>query len=151
VSVAPYKTVLEMLREDLHLTGTKHGCELGECGACAVLVDGTPALSCLMLAHEAEGRSIETVEGLAGNAGLHPLQAAFADFGGSQCGYCTPGMLITAKALLDSNPEPNRDEIKEALSGNLCRCTGYIQIVEAVEAAARVISGKQKNSQGAGT
>src|SRR5688500_7047565 len=109
VSFAPYKTLLEVLREDLNLTGTKHGCELGECGACAVLVDGQPLLSCLELAVECEGRAIETVEGLARGSALHPLQAAFADLGGAQCGYCTPGILMTAKALLDKEPEPSRE------------------------------------------
>ncbi|MBY0495898.1 MAG: (2Fe-2S)-binding protein [Cyanobacteria bacterium] len=132
-----YKTLLEVLREDLQLTGTKHGCELGECGACAVLVDGTPVLSCLVLAVESEGRRITTVEGLAADGRLHPLQKCFADLGAAQCGYCTPGILITAKALLDAEPNPSRARICEALSGNLCRCTGYLQIVEAVEAAAK--------------
>jgi len=136
VSFAPYKTLLEVLREDLNLTGTKHGCELGECGACAVLLDGEPVLSCLVLALECEGRSVETVEGLASGTKLHPLQAAFADCGGSQCGYCTPGMLMTAKALLDHEPHPSRERIKEAIAGNICRCTGYNQIVEAIESAA---------------
>jgi carbon-monoxide dehydrogenase small subunit len=136
VSFAPYKTLLEVLREELALTGTKHGCELGECGACAVLVDGEPVLSCLMLAVECEGRSVQTVEGLAKGTRLHPLQAAFADHGGSQCGYCTPGMLMTAKALLDHEPNPSRERIREAISGNICRCTGYNQIVEAIEVAA---------------
>jgi len=131
------KTLLEVLREDLQLTGTKHGCELGECGACAVLLDGEPVLSCLALAVECEGRDVTTVEGLQERGTLHPLQEAFADLGGSQCGYCTPGILITAKALLDRNADPTRDEIKEALAGNLCRCTGYLQIVEAVEACTR--------------
>ena len=139
VSFAPYKTLLEVLREDLALTGTKHGCELGECGACAVLVDGAPLLSCLELALECEGREVQTVEGLANGKELHPLQAAFADLGGSQCGYCTSGMLMTAKALLDKEPAPSRERIKEAMSGNLCRCTGYQQIWESVEQAARVI------------
>jgi carbon-monoxide dehydrogenase small subunit len=137
VLVEDYKTLLEVLREDLGLTGTKHGCELGECGACAVLVDGKPVLSCLVLAVESSGRRIETVEGLAANGRLHPLQECFADLGAAQCGYCTPGILMTAKALLDSDPQPSRERICEALSGNLCRCTGYLQIVEAVEAAAR--------------
>ena len=146
VSFAPYKTLLEVLREDIGLTGTKHGCELGECGACAVLVDGQPLLSCLALAVEFEGRSIETVEGLAHGAELHPLQAAFADLGGSQCGYCTPGAVMTAKALLDREPDPSRERIKEALSGNLCRCTGYQQIVESVEQAARVINAGKAGS-----
>jgi aerobic-type carbon monoxide dehydrogenase small subunit (CoxS/CutS family) len=139
VSFAPYKTLLEVLREDLNLTGTKHGCELGECGACAVLVDGEPLLSCLELAVECEGREIQTVEGLAKGTELHPLQAAFADVGGSQCGYCTSGMLMTAKALLDKDPAPSREKIKEAISGNLCRCTGYQQIWESIEQAARVM------------
>jgi aerobic-type carbon monoxide dehydrogenase small subunit (CoxS/CutS family) len=136
---APYKTLLEVLREDLNLTGTKHGCELGECGACAVLIDGEPQLSCLVLGLECEGRSVETVEGLAG-ATLHPLQAAFADLGAAQCGYCTPGILMTAKALLAHEPNPSRERIKEAISGNLCRCTGYQQIVEAIEEGARRIA-----------
>src|SRR5262245_38485298 len=138
-SFAPYKTLLEVLREDLALTGTKHGCELGECGACAVLVDGEPQLSCLVLAVECEGRRIETVEGLARGAELHPLQAAFADLGAAQCGYCTPGILMTAKALLEREPHPSRERIREAISGNLCRCTGYQQIFEAIEEAAKRI------------
>ena len=137
VSFAPYKTLLEVLREDLNLTGTKHGCELGECGACAVLVDGEPQLSCLVLALECEGRKIETVEGLADGARLHPLQEAFADLGAAQCGYCTPGILMTAKALLAREPDPSRERIVEAVSGNLCRCTGYQQIFEAIEEGAR--------------
>jgi len=141
VSFAPYKTLLEVLREDLGLTGTKHGCELGECGACAVLVDGAPVLSCLALAVECEGRRIETVEGLARGPELHPLQAAFADLGAAQCGYCTPGILMTAKALLDQEPDATRERIKEAISGNLCRCTGYQQIFEAIEEAAQRMKG----------
>jgi len=148
VSVAPYKTLLEMLREDLHLTGTKHGCELGECGACAVLVDGVPVLSCLFLALDAEGCSIDTVEGMANDAQLHLLQAAFADLGGAQCGYCTPAILLTAKALLDKQPHPAREQIKEALSGNLCRCTGYQQIFEAVEEAILRLSDSDKRTAG---
>ena len=142
VSFAAYKTLLEVLREDAGLTGTKHGCELGECGACAVLIDGEPQLSCLVLGLDCEGKKIDTVEGLA-DAELHPLQAAFADLGGSQCGYCTPGILMTAKALLERNPEPSREEIAEALSGNLCRCTGYQQIFESVEAAAKELRDKK--------
>ena len=137
VSFAPYKTLLEVLREDMFLTGTKHGCELGECGACAVLVDGQPLLACLELAVECEGRAIETIEGLADGAKLHPLQAAFADLGGAQCGYCTPGILMTAKALLEAEPNPSRERIREAVSGNLCRCTGYQQIYESIEEGAR--------------
>jgi carbon-monoxide dehydrogenase small subunit len=137
VSFAPYKTLLEVLREDLGLTGTKHGCELGECGACAVLVDGEPVLSCLELAVGCAGKRIETIEGMAHGSELHPLQAAFADLGGAQCGYCTPGILLTAKALLEKEPDASRDRIREAISGNLCRCTGYLQIYEAIEEAAR--------------
>lgn len=135
VSFAPHKTLLEVLREDLGLTGTKHGCELGECGACAVLVDGKPVLSCLYLGLEAAGRSVSTIEGMADGPALHPLQDAFADLGAAQCGYCTPGILLTAQALLAEKANPSRAEIKEALAGNLCRCTGYLQIFEAVEDA----------------
>ncbi|MGB0034358.1 MAG: (2Fe-2S)-binding protein [Candidatus Acidiferrales bacterium] len=135
VSFAPYKTLLEVLREDLGHTGTKHGCELGECGACAILLDGKPVLSCLLLALECDGKDVLTVEGLGSDGKLHPLQDAFADLGAAQCGYCTPAILVTARAFLDQNPHPNRDQIRAALSGNLCRCTGYLQIFEAVEAA----------------
>ena len=138
----PHKTLLEVLREDLALTGTKHGCELGECGACAVLVDGQPVLSCLVLGLECEGRSVETVEGMAGPDGLHPLQKAFADLGAAQCGYCTPGFLLTAKVLLEETPQPSREQIKAALAGNICRCTGYLKIFEAVELAAARMAGK---------
>jgi len=137
VTFAGYKSLLEVLREDLTLTGTKHGCELGECGACAVLLDGRPVLSCLVLGVECGGAEVTTVEGLADGPELSALQAAFADKGAAQCGYCTPGILVTAKALLDRKARPSRAEIAEALSGNLCRCTGYLQIFEAVEAAAR--------------
>ena len=140
VSFAPYKTLLEVLREELGLTGTKHGCELGECGACAVLVGGEPKLSCLVLAVECAGKSVDTVEGLASGAQLHPLQAAFADLGAAQCGYCTPGILMTAKALLEREKNPSRERIREAISGNLCRCTGYQQIFEAIEEAAKRMS-----------
>jgi aerobic carbon-monoxide dehydrogenase small subunit len=136
VTFPGFKTLLEVLREELNLTGTKHGCELGECGACAVLVDGKPVLSCLMLAVEADGAKVTTVEGLANDARLHPLQEAFADCGAAQCGYCTPGFLCTAKALLDKKPHATRKEIADGLAGNICRCTGYIQIFEAVEQAA---------------
>ena len=134
------KTLLEVLREDLNLTGTKHGCELGECGTCAVLVDGAPVLSCLMLGVEAVDTEIVTVEGMTQNGRPHPLQKAFADLGAAQCGYCIPGILLTAKALLDKNSHPTRDEIRQALSGNLCRCTGYTKILQAVELAAKEIS-----------
>ncbi len=146
VSFAPYKTLLEVLREDLGHTGTKHGCELGECGACAVILDSRPVLSCLVLAVECGGREVETVEGLGTDGDLHPLQDAFADLGGAQCGYCTPAFLLTAKSLLDQNPSPSRDEIREALSGNLCRCTGYLQIFEAVEAAMIEIAKRNKSA-----
>jgi len=132
---APYKTLLEVLREDLGLCGTKHGCELGECGACAVVLDGEPVLSCLVLAQECDGREVQTVEGLAIDGQLHPLQEAFAETGAAQCGYCTPAFLVTAKALLARNPDPSRDEIRAALSGALCRCTGYLTIFEAVQSA----------------
>ena len=144
VLFAGYKTLLEVLREELALTGTKHGCELGECGACTVLLDGEPVLSCLVLGLECEGRSVQTIEGLARGPQLHPLQASFADFGGSQCGYCTPGVVMTAKALLDRNPHPTKQEIKEATAGNLCRCTGYNQIVEAIEDAAAKLRAEAK-------
>ncbi len=144
VSFASYKTLLEVLREDLNHTGTKHGCELGECGACAVLLDGKPILSCLLLAVECHAKDIQTIEGLSANGALHPLQEAFADLGAAQCGYCTPGILVTAKALLDENPHPTRDQIREALSGSLCRCTGYLQIFEAVEAAVLEIARQNK-------
>ncbi len=135
VSFAPYKTLLEVLREDMQLTGTKHGCELGECGACAVLLDGKPVLACLVLGLECDGREVLTVEGLVEDGRLHPLQETFADLGATQCGYCTPGILVTAKELLDRIPNPSREQVREALSGILCRCTGYQQIFEAVEAA----------------
>jgi aerobic-type carbon monoxide dehydrogenase small subunit (CoxS/CutS family) len=144
VSFAPYKTLLEVLREDLGLTGTKHGCELGECGACTVLVDGESVLSCLVLALECEGRRIETIEGLARGAELHPLQAAFADLGGSQCGYCSPGVIMAAKALLDREPNAGRERIREATAGNLCRCTGYQQITDAIERAAKELREEAK-------
>ena len=143
VAFAPHKTLLEVLREDLALTGTKHGCELGECGTCTVLVDGKSILSCLMLGLDAEGRSVETVEGMAEGATLHPLQETFADTGAAQCGYCSPGFMLAAKELIAKLPNPSRDEIKEALSGNLCRCTGYIKIYEAVELAAAKMRGEQ--------
>ena len=145
VSFAPYKTLLEVLREDLGHTGTKHGCELGECGACAVLLDGKPVLSCLLLALECDGKNVLTVEGLGVDGKLHPLQDAFADLGAAQCGYCTPAILVTAKALLDQSSNPSRDQIREALSGNLCRCTGYQQIFEAVEAAIVRIAGERND------
>lgn len=136
VAFAPHQTLLELVRENLGLTGTKHGCELGECGTCTLLVDGVPVLSCLALAISHRDQRIDTIEGMGQGSRLHPLQAAFADLGAAQCGYCTPGFLMTAKALLEQTPSPTRDEITLALSGNLCRCTGYLKIFEAVELAA---------------
>lgn len=147
VAAPVHKTLLEVLREELRLTGTKHGCELGECGTCTVLVDGEPVLSCLALPVELEGREILTVEGMTDGGLPHPLQTAFAEVGAAQCGYCTPGILMAAKSFLDRNPSPSRLEIQEALAGNLCRCTGYIQILQAIERAAErmaaVPSGKK--------
>ena len=143
VAFAPHKTLLEVLREDLNLTGTKHGCELGECGTCTVLVDGRSVLSCLFLGLDAESRKVETIEGMAEGATLHPLQETFADLGAAQCGYCSPGFLLVAEELLKKKPNPTRDEIREALSGNLCRCTGYIKIYEAVELAAAQMRGEE--------
>jgi aerobic-type carbon monoxide dehydrogenase small subunit (CoxS/CutS family) len=142
VAFASHKTLLEVLREDLALTGTKHGCELGECGTCTILVDGKSILSCLMLGLDAEGREVETIEGMAEGNELHPLQDTFADLGAAQCGYCSPGFLLVARELIEKSPKPSRDEIKEALSGNLCRCTGYIKIYEAVELAAARMRGE---------
>ena len=142
VAFAPHKTLLEVLREDLGLTGTKHGCELGECGTCTVLVDGRSILSCLMLGLDAEDREVTTIEGMAEGGQLHPLQDTFADLGAAQCGYCSPGFLLAAKELIEKSPNPSRDEIREALSGNLCRCTGYIKIYEAVELAAARVRGE---------
>jgi aerobic-type carbon monoxide dehydrogenase small subunit (CoxS/CutS family) len=134
--VPVHKTLLEVLREEMQLTGTKHGCELGECGTCTVLIDGKPQLSCLVLPIQIQGRAITTIEGLANGSELHPLQAAFAELGAAQCGYCSPGILLSAHALLEDSPRPKRDEIREALAGNLCRCTGYVKILEAIELAA---------------
>lgn len=141
VLVVPQATLLEILREDLDLTGTKHGCELGECGACTVLVDGQPVISCLVLGRTCEGKEISTVEGMA-DPEQHPLQKTFAELGAAQCGYCTPGILLTAEALLRDEPDPSRQDIKDALGGNLCRCTGYIKIYEAVELAAARMRGE---------
>lgn len=133
VKVKPYKRLLDVLRDELHLTGTKEGCGIGECGACTVIMDGKAVNACLVLAASAEGREIYTIEGLEENGRLHPLQEAFIRHNALQCGFCTPGMIMSAKALLDKNPRPTREEIKEAISGNLCRCTGYHQIIAAIE------------------
>ena len=129
------RTLLDVIREDIGLTGTKNGCGAGECGACTVLLDGEPVNSCLVLAHEAAGRKVLTIEGLSSGGVLHPIQQAFVAQGAIQCGFCTPGMVMTTKALLDRNPDPTREEILAGLRGNLCRCTGYVKIVEAVEVA----------------
>ncbi|MBI2913392.1 MAG: (2Fe-2S)-binding protein [Chloroflexi bacterium] len=137
VAVEPHWTLLETVREQLGLTGSKEGCGTGDCGACSLIVDGRLITSCLMLAPEAAGRDIITIEGLARNGDLHPVQQAFIDTGGVQCGFCTPGMIMAAKALLERNPAPTLDEIREGLAGNLCRCTGYAKIYEAVQAAAQ--------------
>jgi carbon-monoxide dehydrogenase small subunit len=136
VAVRPNATLLEALRDDLGMTGAKKGCGDGDCGACTVLLDGLPVSSCLVLAMQADGRKVQTVEGLAEEGRLHPIQQAFVDAGGVQCGFCTPGMLLSAKSLLDANPDPDDRQIREALAGNLCRCTGYQKIVDAVRRAA---------------
>jgi carbon-monoxide dehydrogenase small subunit len=135
VMVESHRTLLEVLRENIGLTGTKEACDTGECGACAVLMDGIPANSCLVLALDARGKEITTIEGLAVNGKLHPVQKAFKNHGAAQCGFCTPGMIITAKALLDENPHPTEQEMRQAISGNLCRCSGYGKVLEAIKAA----------------
>ena len=142
VSVPPETTLLELLRDVLGLTGAKLGCDAGDCGACTVLVDGRPVNACLMLAGQADGRTVITIEGLASRDGLHPLQKAFEDWAALQCGFCGPGAILSAKALLDGNPAPTTQQIREALAGNLCRCTGYAKMVGAVEQAARVLRGE---------
>ena len=131
-----HRVLLDLLREDLRLTGTKRGCDLGTCGCCAVLLDGRPTLSCLTLARLVEGHEVTTIEGISPPQGLSPVQAAFVEHGATQCGFCTPGFVVTATALLRSNPRPSREEIERAISGNLCRCTGYTKIIEAIRAAA---------------
>ena len=142
-AIEPNRTLLQFLREDLGLTGTKHGCGLGDCGACTVILDGQAVNSCLVLAIHANGREVLTVEGLAENGKLHPIQQAFVDKGSIQCGFCSPGMILSAKALLDTNPNPTEQEIRMAISGNLCRCTGYQKIVEAIGEAAKIIQGME--------
>jgi aerobic-type carbon monoxide dehydrogenase small subunit (CoxS/CutS family) len=141
IAVRPYATLLEVLREDLGLTGTKEGCGEGECGACTVIIDGKAANSCIVLALEAEGKEITTIEGLADKGKLHPIQEAFVETGGLQCGFCTPGMILSTKVLLDENPDPTVDEIKKGLEGNFCRCTGYTKIIESVKVAAQKVRG----------
>jgi carbon-monoxide dehydrogenase small subunit len=143
MEIEPRWTLLHLLREELEMTGTKSGCESGECGACTVIVNGKAVNSCLFPAPEIDGASVTTIEGMAKPSGeLHPLQTAFMEKGAVQCGYCTPGMIMSAKALLDENPNPNEDDIRHALAGNMCRCTGYVQIVDAVKAAANALSTK---------
>jgi len=137
LSVLPQRTLLEVLREDIGLTGTKEGCSEGECGVCTVLLDGLPVRSCLLLAIDVRGGKIMTIEGLSQKGDLHPLQKAFIEHGAIQCGFCTPGMILSAKAILDQNPLPSEEEIRGGLSGNLCRCTGYVKIIKAVQAAAQ--------------
>jgi aerobic carbon-monoxide dehydrogenase small subunit len=144
-AVAQNQTLVQFLREDLGLTGTKHGCGLGDCGACTVILDGKAVNSCLVLAIQANGSEVLTIEGLAENGKLHPLQQAFVDKGAIQCGFCTPGMILSAKALLEEKPNPTELEIRTALSGNLCRCTGYQKIVEAIDDAAKVMSGREES------
>jgi aerobic-type carbon monoxide dehydrogenase small subunit (CoxS/CutS family) len=134
-TVPDERILLDLLREELRLTGTKRGCDLGTCGCCTILLDGRPALSCLMLARSAEGRDVTTIEGIAPAQGLHPVQRAFVEHGATQCGFCTPGFILSSVALLREDPHPSRDEVMRALSGNLCRCTGYTKIIEAVLAA----------------
>ncbi len=142
LSVSPWRTLLEVIREDLGLTGTKEGCHLGECGACTVIMDGKTVNSCLVLATEADGKQVTTIEGLADGDKLHPVQQAFVDHGGLQCGFCTPGMIMSAKVLLDEKPDPSEEEIKRAIAGNMCRCTGYTKIIESIKAAAGNVEGK---------
>jgi carbon-monoxide dehydrogenase small subunit len=140
IAVQPNRTLLDVLRYDLGLTGTKRGCNIGDCGACTVLLDGLPVFSCLVLAMEADGHEVQTIEGVSDGPELHPIQQAFVEQGAIQCGFCTPGMVLNAQALLNGNPDPSEAEIRRALSGNLCRCTGYQKIVEAVQVAAKQMS-----------
>ncbi len=144
-SVPPETTLLALLRDHFGLTGAKVGCDVGDCGACTVIVDDRPVNACLMLAGQADGRRVLTIEGVAGNGKLHPLQKAFEESGALQCGFCGPGMILSAKALLDQNREPSRQEIRDALAGNLCRCTGYAKLVDAVSDAARAIQREQSH------
>jgi len=136
LEVGPQELLLDVIRDRLNLTGTKRGCDTGDCGACTIIMDGRAVNSCLILAVEADGKEILTIEGLAKNGTLHPLQKAFVEYGAIQCGFCTPGMILSAKALLDENPDPSEEEIRRAIAGNLCRCTGYTKIVQAIKACA---------------
>ena len=145
--VASHRMLLEVLRDTFELTGTKEGCGHGECGACTVLVDGMNVDSCLYPAFEIEGKSVTTIEGLIGEGNvLHPIQEAFVACGGVQCGFCTPGMIMSAKALLDANPRPDEDEIRHALAGNMCRCTGYVQIIESIQLASELMAGRSEDA-----
>ena len=137
VLLEPYYSLLDALRDELHLTGTKKGCDEGDCGACTVLLDGKPVTSCLVLAHSAHDAEVTTIEGLAKREALHPVQQAFADYGGLQCGFCTPGLIMSAVGLLERNSDPTLEDVKYAIGGNLCRCTGYTKVLEAIMAAAR--------------
>lgn len=139
VAVEPCESLLDVLRDKLSLTGTKKGCNRGDCGACTIIIDGKTVNSCLVLAVEADDKEVLTVEGLANNGQLHPIQEAFVQYGAVQCGYCTPGMIMSVKALLDENPNPTEEEVKRAIGGNLCRCTGYVKIIDAIKKAAEVI------------
>ena len=141
LDVNPWETLVDVLRNDLGLTGTKEGCGLGECGACTIIMDGKAVNSCLVLAAEADGRQITTIEGLADDDELHPIQEAFVECGGLQCGFCTPGMILSTKALLDEKPNPSEEEIRRGIAGNLCRCTGYSKIIESIKAAAEYMQG----------
>ncbi len=150
VAIEPHYLLIEILRDTLGLTGTKHSCGVGNCGACTVLIEGRPVLACMTLAMSVRGKHITTIEGLSGPGALNPLQQAFVDHGAIQCGYCTPGMILTAQALLDRNPDPTEDEVRHALSGNICRCTGYVKIVDAVLAAAAVLRGDAASTASTG-
>ena len=143
LSVQPWRTLLEVNRDDLKLTGTKEGCGEGECGSCTVIMEGKTVNSCLIPALEADNKEITTIEGLADGDNLHPIQEAFVNHSGMQCGFCTPGMIMSAKALLDSNPNPSESEIREGIAGNFCRCTGYTKIVESINAAAEAMKGEE--------
>ena len=144
--VETHRTLLEVIRDEIGLTGTKSGCEMGECGACTVLLNGRPVNACLVLAHEADGQEVLTIEGLSRGEALHPIQKAFVDHGAIQCGFCTPGMIMATKALLDQDPKADRVEIQKGLKGNLCRCTGYVKITKAVEAAEDMMSGGEEHA-----
>lgn len=145
VDAEPHETLVQVLRDRIGLTGTKRGCDVGGCGACTVLLDGQPVYSCMVFAARAEGKKITTIEGLAKNGKLHPVQGAFIKYGAIQCGYCTPGMILSAKALLEQNPDPTEEEVKDAIAGNICRCTGYVKIVEAILAAAQEMKKGERN------